>query len=200
MSKRIFRLSMFLLFVGAIFISGTARGATKGLSEEEALGESRQVTMSLVNGTKKTLKSFLGEGDFLKAIKGCSEEAPSIAQKYTDQTGYYVRRVSLKYRNPDDIPDQYEKGVLEKFDSLRVEGKMVVEHEDYRVVKEGGKQYLRYMKPLITKKLCLNCHGSKEDIPATVKGFLNTNYPEDRATGFKVGDVRGAVSVKIPLE
>ena len=42
MSRRIFRLSMFLLFVGAIFISGTARGVTKGLSEEEALGESRQ--------------------------------------------------------------------------------------------------------------------------------------------------------------
>ena len=117
-----------------------------------------------------------------------------------DQTGYYVRRVSLKYRNPDDIPDQYEKGVLEKFDSLREEGKMVVEHEDYRVVEEDGKKYLRYMKPLITKKLCLNCHGSTEDIPTTVRGFLNTNYPEDRATGFKVGDVRGAVSVKIPLE
>ncbi len=200
MSRRIFRLSMFLLFVGAIFISATARGVTKGLSEEEALGESRQVTMSLVKATKKTLKSFIGEGDFLKAIKGCSEKAPSIAQKYTDQTGYYVRRVSLKYRNTNDIPDQYEKGVLEKFDSLREEGKMVVEHEDYRVVEEDGKKYLRYMKPLITKKLCLNCHGSTEDIPTTVKGFLNTNYPEDRATGFKVGDVRGAVSVKIPLE
>ena len=175
MSRRIFRLSIFLFLISAIFISGTARGVTKGLSEEEALDESRKVTMSLVKATKKTLKSFIGEGDFLKAVKGCSEEAPSIAQKYTDQTGYYVRRVSLKYRNPDDIPDQYEKGVLEKFDSLREEGKMVVEHEDYRVVEEGGNKYLRYMKPLITKKLCLNCHGSKEDIPVTVRGFLNTN-------------------------
>ena len=189
---------LFLAF--ALFLSTTAIGNAKGLSEEEALNESRKVTMILVKATNATLKFFLGKEDFLKDIDGCSELAPFIAQIYTEHTGYYARGVSLKYRNPNGNPDQYERGILEEFDRLKEASKMLEGHEDYRVVKEDGKKYLRYMKPLITKKLCLKCHGSTGDIPVVVREFLNTKYPKDRATGFKVGDVRGAVSVKIPLE
>ena len=56
------------------------------------------------------------------------------------------------------------------------------------------------MTSLITKKRCLNCHESEENINVVVKEFLNTTYPEDLATGFRVDDVRGAVSIKIPVE
>jgi hypothetical protein len=67
------------------------------------------------------------------------------------------------------------------------------------VVKEEGHSYLRYMKPLIVQSVCNACHGPKENIPAEAKLILGQKYPEDRATGFLVGDVRGAISVKIRL-
>jgi hypothetical protein len=55
------------------------------------------------------------------------------------------------------------------------------------------------MKPLIVQPVCIACHGPRENIPAEVKLILEQKYPEDRATGFLVGDVRGAISVKITL-
>jgi hypothetical protein len=39
----------------------------------------------------------------------------------------------------------------------------------------------------------------EENISADVKPILAEKYPEDRATGFLIGDLRGAVSVKIVL-
>jgi hypothetical protein len=47
--------------------------------------------------------------------------------------------------------------------------------------------------------LCINCHGAKENIAPEVKVILGDKYPDDRATGFKVGDVRGAISIKMTL-
>ena len=46
------------------------------------------------------------------------------------------------------------------------------------------------MKASLTAEVCLNCHGTelKEDVAARV----NTLYPEDKATGFNIGDIRGA--------
>lgn len=51
----------------------------------------------------------------------------------------------------------------------------------------------RYMKAIPTKGLCLTCHG--EALTEPVKATLAELYPEDKATGFKVGDIRGAFSI-----
>ena len=42
----------------------------------------------------------------------------------------------------------------------------------------------------------MKCHGDKEGIPA----FIKEKYTEDAATGYKLGDIRGAISVKIPYD
>lgn len=68
------------------------------------------------------------------------------------------------------------------------------------MVNEKGVKYLRYLKPLTQGPLCMTCHGPKENIPSEVQGILKEKYPEDRATGFLVGDLRGAISVKIALQ
>jgi hypothetical protein len=47
--------------------------------------------------------------------------------------------------------------------------------------------------------MCLTCHGEKAKIPPAAQATIAREYPDDRATGFSVGDVRGAVGVRIPL-
>jgi hypothetical protein len=86
---------------------------------------------------------------------------------------------------------------LEELDLLNKKREM--KNEYVEVIDEGGQKYLRYMKPLVALPLCINCHGPKENISADVKTILAEKYPEDRATGFLVGDLRGAISVKIAL-
>jgi hypothetical protein len=56
------------------------------------------------------------------------------------------------------------------------------------------------MKPIIVQVECLNCHGSRTDIMPDVKNLIAQNYPGDKAIGYKMGDLRGAVSIKKVIE
>ncbi|MCP3925062.1 MAG: methyl-accepting chemotaxis protein, partial [Desulfobacterales bacterium] len=53
------------------------------------------------------------------------------------------------------------------------------------------KSFIRYIKPLYITASCMGCHSDTESIP----GFIKEKYPKDKATGYKIGDIRGAVSV-----
>ncbi|MER2602069.1 MAG: DUF3365 domain-containing protein, partial [Candidatus Competibacter phosphatis] len=54
--------------------------------------------------------------------------------------------------------------------------------------------FYRYSQPIFVQKSCLKCHGDPKDAPADVIA----KYGDKRAFGYKVGDVRGIISVKLP--
>ncbi len=68
--------------------------------------------------------------------------------------------------------------------------------EHYEIVQTDDLREFRYMKAIAIPKgaPCLICHGENIDpgLHAKIKG----RYPEDEATGFKEGDLRGAFSVR----
>lgn len=90
---------------------------------------------------------------------------------YSDLFGVQGRITSLKYLNPINAPDKWEIKALNAFEKGSQE---VFELSDI-----DEQPYLRLMKPLTTKKGCLKCHGFQ---------------------GYKVGDVRGAVGVSVPMK
>ena len=65
------------------------------------------------------------------------------------------------------------------------------------VVSEPDGRYFRFMKTIGVKPMCLQCHGSAEQIPPTSAAMLSKLYPNDRAVGYAAGDLRGASSVKL---
>ena len=91
-------------------------------------------------------------------------------EKYEIRYGIRGHITSLKHFRPETGPDDWEKAALNKFE------KGVSEVFDYAEI--DGKPYFRYMAPMITEKDCLKCHGQQ---------------------GYKVGDVRGGVSVSVPM-
>jgi len=42
------------------------------------------------------------------------------------------------------------------------------------------------------------CHGPEDTIPQDVKDAIGEHYPEDQATGFRKGDLRGWFWVEVP--
>ncbi len=190
-----------LLIVGVVSfmaITGSiAQQSTQDLQQGEALAEARQVSSELAEKVRGLLLQEIGKGGFASAVKVCSEMAQQMTLEFNARTGHMVRRVSLKYRNPQNVPDEYERRKLEELDLLN--RKKGMRNEYYEVVEDQGKRYLRYLKPLLVLPLCINCHGPKENISADVNTILAEKYPEDRATGFLVGDLRGAISAKIML-
>ncbi len=164
---------------------------------EQALMEARQISSELADKVRGLLLKEIEKGGLAGAVRVCSEMAQGITREFNTRSGHTVRRVSLRYRNPWNLPDEYERRKLEELDLLNKKKEM--KNEYVEVIDEGGQKYLRYMRPLVALPLCINCHGPKENISAEVKTILSEKYPEDRASGFLVGDLRGAVSVKILL-
>lgn len=199
-TNRIGMMGMLALFGVVSFLPmglSIAQEPTQDLQIGKALNDARQVSSELADKVRGLLLKEIEKGGLADAVKVCSEMAQNITREFNARSGHTVRRVSLRYRNPWNIPDEYERRKLEEFDLLNKKKGMKNEYSE--VVDEGGQKYLRYMKPLVALPLCINCHGPKENIPADVKTILAEKYPEDRATGFLVGDLRGAISVKIFL-
>jgi hypothetical protein len=55
------------------------------------------------------------------------------------------------------------------------------------------------MKALPTQELCLACHGTAGRIDPAVRARLAELYPGDRATGYRPGEIRGALTLRRPL-
>ena len=55
------------------------------------------------------------------------------------------------------------------------------------------------MKAIPTQPMCLQCHGKPADMKDNVKAILAKEYPEDKAVGYSLGEIRGAISIKHKL-
>ncbi len=177
-----------------------AQTDSKTVEQDAWLAQARQVATELVAFIGGELKRAFEISGPLRAIMVCKYSVPEISSSLARRTGWRVTRVSLRPRNPTlGMADHWEQGVLEYFDRLVERGEAAENLEFQQVVKEQDGSYYRYMKALPTGGLCLSCHGLKSELSPAVIGQLASEYPHDRAVGYKVGDVRGAVSIKRPL-
>jgi len=142
------------------------------------------------------LQQALAAGPAEQAIDVCAGTAPVIARRIGEETGANVRRTSLQYRNEANAPDGYERAWLEKAGASGAP----VEATAEVVEAPGGGYELRYMRPVQLAEMCTKCHGTSSQIPPAVGEAIARRYPGDRATGFQPGDLRGAISVRVPFK
>jgi hypothetical protein len=143
---------------------------------------------------KPELKSAIQTGGPVSAITVCAEQAPAIAQSLHNDTGWYVNRVSLKARNNRTaVPDAWEKKVLEQFDQRQANGE-TAETMEFSEIVDGQ---FRFMKAQGVEAVCLSCHAA--EISPETEAALLEKYPEDKARGYSLGQIRGAFSVSTDL-
>ncbi|NBC32637.1 MAG: DUF3365 domain-containing protein [Alphaproteobacteria bacterium] len=87
-----------------------------------------------------------------------------------ERSGLLGHITSLDPINPENAPDPWERGALEAFDTG------VTEVSEVRMI--GDAEHLRYMRPLYVEEACLTCHEQQ---------------------GYEIGDVRGGISVAVPV-
>jgi len=168
-------------------------------ANDALLEEARKTAMSVPPKLIGVLQKEIDKGGPEGAITVCREMAPKMAKAASEESGWQIRRVSLKNRNPKAAPDAWEKAALEDFDKRAAAGENPMHLEKGEVVEEGGKKTYRYVKALPVQTLCLNCHGPADTITDAVKAKLAELYPEDKATGYSPGQIRGAMTLKKPL-
>ena len=137
------------------------------------------------------LTTAMAKGGPEGAVRVCGEVAERIAAESATRD-VRVRRTSLRFRNPANAPDTFERGVLEDW----ARGNVSVRSE---IAQGPDGPELRWMRPIVLKSVCTSCHGAPEQMPAGVRTALQERYPQDLATGYADGDLRGAFSVRIPV-
>ncbi|HTG01211.1 MAG TPA: ATP-binding protein [Nitrospirota bacterium] len=105
------------------------------------------------------------------------KENPAMVTKqlsrYAEREQLYIFHItSLKMLNPENAPDEFEMRALQDFEANR-------KTEASSIETIGPAVYYRYIAPLFVERSCLECHGKQ---------------------GYTVGNVRGAISVSIPMD
>jgi hypothetical protein len=165
-----------------------------GADAAKRLQKAREIVQVLAERLRVDLTAAVKSVGPAAAIGICQTISPDLAATLAEETGVEIVRTSLKTRNPDNAPDEWEEKVLQMFQAKAASGAdpAKLEHHEIITTAEGDK-LLRYMKAIPVAEMCLACHGT--DVKQDVKAEIARLYPEDRALGYKVGDLRGAFSL-----
>lgn len=166
---------------------------------EELKTSLRSDAKSFMESLKSVLIKEIQTNGIVKAVSVCSDTAQVLTNNYGISKGIYIKRVSFKNRNPLNVPDEFEAKVLRMFEEQFKNDQLKPETEYAEMVEVNGVYKLRYMKPIFVQPECLNCHGAEDQISPQVKEVINKIYPDDKAKGYQMGDLRGAVSIQKTL-
>lgn len=130
------------------------------------------------------LKGEIAKGGPIAAVDACRLEAPALTAA-VDRPGLAVGRTSHRLRNPaNKAPSWAEPAVNAGA------GHLISEVKRRRVFKLGeGRR--GYLEAIGVGALCVTCHGPTDAMAAPLAARLAAAYPEDQATGFAEGDLRG---------
>lgn len=167
-----------------------AAGPAAPVDKAALTGQAKAAAQALGGALKAELEVAMKTGGPVAAMSVCQIKAPELAKAISAEQGMTVKRVSLKNRNPVmGAANAWQSKVLNDFEARKAAGEdaatltyaEVVDHE------------FRFMKAIPTAAVCLGCHGT--NLSPAVSAKLTELYPQDKATGYKEGDLRGAFVV-----
>lgn len=126
------------------------------------------------------------------AVTACATEAPAIAAGLA-QHGVVVGRATRRPRNPANLAAGWQADALVQFEADAAAGRRL---ETQRFLRPLPGDRLGYAEPLVIQPLCLACHGV--DVAPEVAAALAERYPDDRATGYQLGELRGVIWAELP--
>ncbi|MCG6948224.1 MAG: DUF3365 domain-containing protein [Acidobacteria bacterium] len=131
------------------------------------------------------LTAALDAGDPTAAIGVCKDKAPNVAAHVSGMYGVKIGRTSYRLRNPANVAPKW----AEEYVSELVDDPTFV---------AGPNGELGALLPIRLKAECQMCHGPAEEIDDGVMAAISDVYPNDLATGFVEGDLRGWFWVEAP--
>lgn len=177
----------------AASVASTAR-AQQDVPLEKRIAKARDIVQKFTDKLRAELTSALKSGPAAHAIDLCQTLSPDLTAQIADEGQVEITRVALKLRNPENAPDEWEEKVLLAFQAQAATGADVGKLEHHEIVTSPeGDRLFRYMRAIPVGEMCLTCHGT--DVRTDVKAEIARLYPEDKALGFKLGELRGAFSL-----
>jgi predicted HicB family RNase H-like nuclease len=145
-------------------------------------------TFSLLSSN---LTAAAQEGGLSYALEFCNEKAIPLTASMEEKFKVSIKRTSHRVRNTENNPDEEEQKMINHFLTVLKE---TGSYPEPQVSKHND--LVRYFAPIILAPQCVKCHGNKEgDIEPDLYQVIKEYYPEDQATEFKPGEIRGMWSL-----
>ena len=177
-----------------ILFSFTALLAATEVSSD--LAPRAQAAIAETFGTlSQNLMKALQEGGVRQAVPFCQENAAGLVKPIAEKHGLRIQRVSHKARNPANRATEAELALIQTFSQAIAEGRPLTP----KIVPQPDGAQVFYAPILIPADACLKCHGIPGNTMSTADhDFIRSLYPEDAATGFNLGDLRGLWKLTFP--
>jgi putative hemolysin len=146
----------------------------RGLAAQQAMGQQ----------LKAALVAAIDEGGPEAAIAVCHEQAPIIAAAVAASEGIKIGRTSSKLRNQANQPPEWARD-------------LIAQQHDEPIWLAGPEGRLAGLLPIRLQPECEICHGAPTAIAEELLARINESYPDDQATGFAAGDLRGWFWVEV---
>lgn len=164
-------------------------------TETPWIERAQSITASAFAELSAELLRAMAEGGVAGALEVCSEKALPLTAKIAEREGATLRRAAVRYRNPANEAGDLERHAIAEYEKQAAAGEELKPQLHFR--EDGGATVLAPIR--IVMPTCLQCHGVPgQDIREGDLAVLRRLYPEDRATGFAMGDVRGVWRVDFP--
>lgn len=162
-----------------------AQKTTASDSKQTPLERAALARDALFNELSTRLLAAMSNGGPAKAIEVCSKLAPKLAKDVGEQHQVSIGRTAIRLRNENNRPPTWAEPLLKDLPN-----KPVVQDL------ENGRTGVLF--PILLKVQCLTCHGPDDKIASDIRTELARLYPNDKATGFQEGDLRGWFWVEVP--
>jgi len=186
------KLIKFLISIFGVLILSYAC-ADDSVQQDEFKQQASATIKQLATNLKKELSNSMQAGGPVAAVKTCNIKAPEITEALNNKIT--IKRTSLRLRNPNNAPDAWERQVLNSFEKKLAEGTPADQLIHIEKLNTNAGSTFRMMKAIPTQGICLTCHGDKQTMSEDLLSTLQQTYPNDLATDYQVGQIRGAFSV-----
>lgn len=148
------------------------------------------VSVAIMQEAKKTLggelKAALERGGVEEAVTYCNVHALPLTSNVGEKYNATLNRVTDKPRNSANKANSAELAQLDQWRKIIASGDQQV------VTTEETESARHFYMPIKIDALCLNCHGVPgETLTPENQALIKAKYPDDMATGYQLGDLRG---------
>ena len=185
------------ILAGVILAASGCSASLTASEEEAALEKGASLAEASFKALSAKLQHAMEEGGPAYAVDFCSLNALSIVDSLSVANGAHIRRTTDRVRALHDRPDTEEARYLHTMLDEWKAGATAADISARAVVEGDSIAY--YQAIFINSPACLKCHGTAgETLDASALAVINERYPDDQATGYELGDLRGMWSIRWP--
>lgn len=172
-----------------IFISCTSNLTDK--EKEHYTIKGKEIAVASFNELSSQLMEQMKLGGPNKAIPFCNENALPITNQLSEKYQVTIKRTSDKLRNKQNAPNEREQEIIEEYKKQQLHNEKL-----NPIVEIDANNKKHFYAPIIMKSNCLVCHGKRtEMLQVKTDSILKTLYPNDEATAYSEGELRGIWSI-----